>query len=138
MWGNVVMTYADGTRIIIESGEWGEAKFAEMPFLSGPNGKVWDESGHRTDPPDLMQKLREFPDPPRLKGWGDARRTRDDTGGDKPNVEAAHRSCTLVNLAALSIRLGRPLRYDPEREVFENDEVANRMVNPPMRGPWEI
>jgi predicted dehydrogenase len=138
LWGSVVMTYADGTRIIIESGEWGEPRYADMPFLSGPNGKVWDEAGHKTDPPDLMQKLRDFPDPPRLKGWDEARQTRDDTNGDKPNVEAAHRSCCLVNLAAIAIRLGRPLRYDPEREVFEGDEVANRMVNPPMRGPWEI
>ena len=138
MWGNVVMTYADGTRLIIESGEWGEPKFTGMPFLSGPNGKVWDESGHKCDPPDLMQKLKAFPDPPRLKGWGTARQTRDDTNGDKPNVEAAHRSCTLVNLAAISIRLGRTLHYDPKREVFKNDEVANRMLNPPMRGQWHV
>ena len=82
-----------------------------------------------------MQKLRAFPDPPRLKGWADARKTRDDTNGDKPNVEAAHRSCTPVNPAATAICLGRPLCYDPDREVFENDEVANRMINPPMRGP---
>lgn len=138
LWGHVLMTYADGTRVIIESGEWGEPKFAQQPFLQGPKGCAWDDAGQRTDPPDLMRRLQAFPDPPPLKNFVQARASRDDRRGDKPNVEAAHRSCTLVNLAALAIRLGRPLRYDPERQQFVGDEEANRMVNPPMRAPWHL
>jgi len=39
-------------------------------------------------------------------------------------------------LAAL--RLGRSLKFDPEKQEFIDDEGANRLINQPMRGPWTI
>jgi len=137
-WGWVQYTYADGTHIILDSGEWGESKFKGKPFLEGPNGKVFDNRGRRTDPPDLMERLKRFPNVPRLRGWEEAVKTRDDTQGNKPNVEAAHRSCTLVNLALLSIRTGRTIRWDAERERVIGDEEANRLLYPYLRGSWRL
>jgi len=38
----------------------------------------------------------------------------------------------------LAVRLGRPLHFDPARQVFLHDEAANRLIDQPMRTPWRI
>ena len=45
---------------------------------------------------------------------------------------------TLLHLANTAIRTGRKLRYDPAKEQFVGDELANRYVNLPMRAPWHL
>ena len=54
------------------------------------------------------------------------------------NEENGHRSCTLVNLGKIAVRLGRPLHFDPDKQMFINDEQANRFINQPMRAPWHL
>jgi hypothetical protein len=54
------------------------------------------------------------------------------------NEENGHRSCTLVNLGKIAVRLGRPLRFDPEKQLFIGDEGANRFIDEPMRAPWKL
>ena len=53
-------------------------------------------------------------------------------------VETAVRSDTVCHLDDIAIRLGRKLRWDPQREEFINDEQANRMLSRPMRSPWHL
>jgi len=53
-------------------------------------------------------------------------------------VEVAHRSCSVCALGYIAMKLGRKLRWDPDRERFVNDEGANRMVSRPMRQPWQL
>jgi hypothetical protein len=53
-------------------------------------------------------------------------------------VENGHRSCTACLLADIAIRTGRKLRWDAEREVFVNDEEANRWLTRSMRAPWAM
>jgi hypothetical protein len=36
------------------------------------------------------------------------------------------------------MQLQRKLKWDPVNEVFENDQMANRMLERPMRGPWSL
>ena len=38
----------------------------------------------------------------------------------------------------ISIKLGRPLKWNPEKEMFEGDATANQMLGRPMRGPWHL
>ncbi|HLU47970.1 MAG TPA: gfo/Idh/MocA family oxidoreductase, partial [Planctomycetota bacterium] len=52
--------------------------------------------------------------------------------------ENGHRSCTIVNLGKIALQLRRPLRFDPVAQVFIGDDEANRLIDPPMRGPWTI
>jgi hypothetical protein len=54
------------------------------------------------------------------------------------NEQNAHRSCTLVNLAKIAVRLGRPLKFDPEKQRFLGDSEANRLIHQPMRAPWHM
>jgi predicted dehydrogenase len=136
LWGRVTLRYADGDVIVIESGEWGQSEIQDLPILEGPKGKIWSQT--RTDPPGLLESLPRFPDPPPLEVWDQAVRSRQNVRGDHPNAEQAHRSVTLVHLAAIAIRVGRGLRYDPVKEEFPGDEEANHFVNVAMRAPWRL
>lgn len=53
-------------------------------------------------------------------------------------VENGHRSCTVCIQADIAARLGRKLHWDPEAEVFIDDDTANRMIGRPMRAPWRV
>ena len=54
------------------------------------------------------------------------------------NIEVAVRSDAVCHLADISMRLGRRLRWDPDREEFPGDAEANRMLTRAMRGPWTL
>jgi predicted dehydrogenase len=147
VWAWIEYTYADETRIIINSGEWGTSRMPPTPgrgsanlILEGPNGRVYygAPQGTFSDPPGILAQARAYPASEHRNNWHDAVRSRDDSHGGKPNVEAAHHSCTLVNLGALAVRLGRTIRWDPEDERVIGDREANRFVNAPMRAPWHL
>jgi len=54
------------------------------------------------------------------------------------DVERSHRTATVCHLGNIAYLLKRPLKWDPIKEEFPNDEQANRMVSRPMRGPWTL
>jgi hypothetical protein len=54
------------------------------------------------------------------------------------DVETQHRSVTACHLANIALKLGRKLRWDPEREEFVEDAEANRHLSRPQRGGFEI
>jgi predicted dehydrogenase len=53
-------------------------------------------------------------------------------------IEEAHISTTLVHLANASYRLGRMLRFDPEKEQVINDDDANRLLRGTYREPFVV
>jgi len=129
-WRRVSLKYADGCEIILD----GEGKEKSGVFLEGPNGKIF--RGFRSDIPDFHRKLAQFPEPePQVTDWADAVRNRKKFALNEAN---GHRSCTIVNLAKIAVRLQRPLRFDPEKQLFIDDEQANRLVHQPMRAPWHL
>ena len=121
-WAWVELKYADGLRLVLETGKWG-TKY-ERP--AGEKPKLSDED---------EKKLDEMPDPPKLVRFADALRTRQQAGG---NAEASHRATTLLHLANTVLRVGRKIRWDPVAEQVVGDEEANRFVNIPMRAPWRL
>ena len=51
--------------------------------------------------------------------------------------EDIHRLSTTMHLGNISMRLGRKVLWDPERQVFpDGDEEASGMLSCPMREPW--
>jgi hypothetical protein len=85
--------------------------------------------------PEDRKKLEAMPDPAPLLSFGQAVRARKPAGG---NAEAAYRTITAIHLANIALRVGRPIRFDPDKDQIIGDEQANRLVNPPMRAPWHI
>ena len=54
------------------------------------------------------------------------------------NERNGFRSCTLVNLGIISMRLGRGFNFDPVRLESPGDLAANRFICQQMRSPWQI
>ena len=52
------------------------------------------------------------------------------------DAEIGHRSASLCHLGVIAMRLGRTLKWDPEREQFVGDAEANQWVAREMRKPW--
>jgi hypothetical protein len=57
---------------------------------------------------------------------------------EKPiaSVEIGHRSASVCHLGAIAARLDRKLFWDPEKEEFKDDEIANGMRSREMHAPW--
>jgi predicted dehydrogenase len=53
------------------------------------------------------------------------------------DLESAHRVATACHLANISLRLGRKVRWDPEREEVVGDAEAGRWLVRPYRAPWD-
>ena len=129
-WHQVHMKYADETELILESVNHNK----DAPFIEGPKGKLY--LGFKSDIPNLKEKVAALPDPePQMTNFQLAIRTRQRFGLNEQN---GHRSCSLINLGKIALRLGRPLRYEPDKQRFINDEEANRFINQPMRAPWHL
>ncbi len=129
-WNRIELTYDDGCRIILD----GENRDTQAAYLEGPNGKLFP--GFRSTIPDLEKKLAAFPDPePQITDFSESVRTRRKFA---LNEENGFRSCTMVNMAIIAVRLGRTLHFDPVKLEFTGDEAANMLMNQPMRAPWTI
>lgn len=129
-WKRVELTYADGCKIILD----GENRDTNAAYIEGPKGKVF--RGFRSDIPDLDKKLATLPNPePQITSFSEAVRTRQKFA---LNEENGFRSCTLVNMAIIAVRLGRSLEFDPVKCEFVGDQAANMLVHQPMRAPWNI
>lgn len=129
-WRRITMKYADGCMIVLD----GEARDKNAAFIEGPDGKLFP--GMVSEIRGLKEKLATLPDPdPQVKDFFESVRKRKKFALNEDN---GHRSCTLVNLGKVAVRLGRPLRFDPENQVFIGDEEANRLIDQPMRAPWKL
>jgi predicted dehydrogenase len=54
------------------------------------------------------------------------------------DVESQHRSVSTCHLGNISMRLGRPLRWDAEAEQVIDDDEANTWLSRPRRAGYEI
>ncbi len=111
-------------------------------LFTGTKGEVETNRGHlRTVPENLKNKQL---DPNEIHlyecrnhytDWLDAIRKR-----SKPicDIETGCRSVSVCHLGNIAYRLGRPLKWNPKREVFVGDAGANRLLSRPMRSPWHL
>jgi predicted dehydrogenase len=129
-WRRITYTYADGCQIVLD----GENKDQNAAYIEGPKGKIY--KGFRSDIPELDQIIASMPDPePRITTFSESVRTRKKFALNEVN---GHRSCTIVNMGVIALRLGRNLEFDPVRQEFMNDDEANKLIDQPMRGEWKI
>lgn len=127
-WRRIEFTYADGCKIVLD----GENKDKDAAYIEGPNGKIF--KGFKSDIKDIKKLAETLPDPePQITTFSDSVRTRQKFALNEMN---GHRSCTMVNMGVIAIRLGRSLNFDPEKQEFIDDDAANRLLDQPMRGPW--
>ncbi len=51
-------------------------------------------------------------------------------------VEKGHRACSVCLITHIAMKLGRKLIWNPEKEVFVNDNEANSMLSRSQRAPY--
>ncbi|BDS07051.1 oxidoreductase [Oceaniferula spumae] len=128
-WRRIELTYADGTKIILDA-----SNKPKDPIISGPKGSIY--RGFKSDVPDLDKKLKELAGPPpMITDFHQSVRER------KPfalNQRNGFRSCTIINIAKVALRMNKPLRFDSKKLEFIDDAEANKYINQPMRGPWTL
>ena len=54
------------------------------------------------------------------------------------DVEIGCRSATVCHLGNIAFWLGRPIRWDPEKEEIIGDDIAARWLDRPKRAPWRL
>jgi myo-inositol 2-dehydrogenase / D-chiro-inositol 1-dehydrogenase len=51
-------------------------------------------------------------------------------------AEIGHRTCSLCLISHIAMKLNRKLNWDPAKELFINDEEANKMLSRTQRAPY--
>ncbi len=96
------------------------------PWIEAARGGVASDARYGTGGEDTMAMNE--------RDWLDSMRSR-----KRPlcEVEDGHRVATVCNLANLSLRLGRQIRWDPVKEQVIGDREAAAMCARPYRAPWD-
>ena len=126
----ITFTYADGCQIILD----GDDSMKGVPFLEGPKGKVWPKM--KSDIPNLDAIIAELPEPaPQQTDFLESVKLRRRVALNEDN---GFRSCTIVNLGIVAMRLGRGFTFDPVKLTAGNDPAADRCIYQQMRAPWQM
>jgi len=126
----ITFTYADGCQIILD----GDDSMKGVPFLEGPKGKVWPKM--KSDIPNLDAIIAELPEPaPQQTDFLESVKLRRRFALNEDN---GFRSCTIVNLGIVAMRLGRGFTFDPVKLTAVNDPAADRFIYQQMRAPWQM
>lgn len=130
--------YADGTKVIRD----GDAGGYMIRFIGEEGEVLVGRDGRFAATPASLKNHVFRSDDRRLEvsedhrlNWLDAVRT-----GSQPicHVGIGHRTGTLCCLSGIAERIGRPLRWDPERERVVDDPVASRMLDRPRRADYVL
>lgn len=129
----VEMTIRDDTdNGILFEGELGRI-FVSRKSLKG---KPVEELAEKPLPEDAITRLYKGKQPgDHMRNFFECIKTREQPISD---VVTHHRAMTTCHLANIAIRLGRPLKWDPEREQIVGDEDANRWLAREARKGYEI
>ncbi|MEA4935252.1 MAG: Gfo/Idh/MocA family oxidoreductase [Paludibacter sp.] len=131
VWNSITFTYDDGCQIVLWGEDFGNP---DTPYISGPKGNVY--KNFVCDVPDWQRKLAAFPEPAnQMTDFLECIQNRQKFALNELN---GHRSCTIVNMGVIALRLNRTLHFDPVKQSFVNDDEANRLLDQPMRAPWSI
>ncbi len=128
--------YADGVTLSLESGDPSGVRFEGSEgwlFVRREGIEVSNPAWLSYQPGTGSVQL--YRSTNHMKNFLECMRTRKDPAAP---VEVGHRSNSLCIITHLAMKLGRKLRWDPEREQFVGDDEANRLLDYPHRPPWNI
>jgi predicted dehydrogenase len=129
--------YADGTRVLRNH----PTRNGQMIQFLGTQGEVLVSRGDRleTRPPELKGRplspgdVHLYESSHHEDNWVQCVKTR-----RQPicPAEIGHRTATICHLCGIAERLGRPLKWDPQREEILGDVEASRWLDRPRRTPY--
>lgn len=142
---DVKYKYADGTELVCHTDAQtydDGTKFGNGVKFTGDKGWIFVSRGEiQASNPDLVKipvgsmPIKLYESKNHHENWLDCIQSRQRCICD---VAIGHRSVSICHMGNISMRLGRPLQWDPVKEMFVGDEAANGMVSRPMRAPWHL
>jgi predicted dehydrogenase len=137
---DIEFTYADGVRLLCTTGRpdgpethvrfegtEGWIFVSRDRFFSNPTSVVQSKIG-----PNEIHLYRSIN---HQQNFLDSVRLRTRPAAD---AEIGHRSATACHIGNIAVRIERKLRWDPAKELFINDDEANKMLSRSMRSPWQL
>ncbi len=121
---NVSNSYPMGTRFIGDEGT-----------LHVSRGDIKADPAHLLDIPRKDFATQLYRSMNHARNFIDCVRSREQTVAP---IGPAHRAITIAHLGNIAMQLQRPVRWDPYREVFEDDPIATRLLKRAMRTPWTL
>ncbi|HEV3122506.1 MAG TPA: Gfo/Idh/MocA family oxidoreductase [Isosphaeraceae bacterium] len=133
----ITYTYANGVKLICrDDGENGVKFEGEQGWIFVSRGKIEASDKKLIDEPLPADAVRLYDSNDHMRNFFDCVRDR------KPTicpVEVGFRSVTVCHIGNISMRLGgKHLKWDPAKERFEGDTLANQMLSRQMRAPWKL
>jgi len=126
--------YKNGVRLIMETGSPAGVRFEGSKgwvFVQRGAIKASDENLLRQKTGDDEVKL--YHSANHMKNFLECMRTRKEPAAP---VEVGHRSNTVCVMTHIAMKLGRMLKWDPQKERFIGDDEANEWLDYPHREPW--
>ena len=146
--------YANGVKMLLMDLVTARKRFWQFQFgesvpgvsvgliLFGTEGWIWvSRVGMQTHPASLMRTvlgpndIRVLRSDEHKRNFLDAIRTGEPTVS---TVESGVNDEIICQMGEIAVRMGRKLDWDPVKEVFKNDETANRKLSRVMRSPWRL
>lgn len=139
--GEVAAEYANGVKLIFHQGL--PSGSCLMARFEGTEGWIIvdDNLGLEADPPSLLGPYRAGERGTYEKATNHIRDFLDCIKTRRQpvcNAEVAHRATTACHAANICLCLGRPLTWNPAKEEFVGDDMANRMRSRALREPWRF
>ena len=111
--------------------------------FEGSDGWIWVDRGGRlqSEPENLKTSVigendvQLYNSDNHFRNFIECTRSRKETVAP---ISAAHHAINLAHLGNISMLLERALDWNPKKEEFEGDPIANRMLDRAMRGPWRL
>jgi len=132
--------YANGVEMIVASDRLVPKGMGAVWY--GDKGWIHVDRGRQaTNPPELWNEkigpgeMRLYESRDHQQNFLDCVKTRKKT---ITPIEVAYRSISVGHLGEIAMLLGRKIHWDPDKQVFVNDDAANRMLSRPMRAPWHL
>src|SRR6266545_2050912 len=96
--------------------------------VAEPDGQFWTEPAKDTSGDWKSQYVQH------VRNFLDCVKSRKEPNSD---LESGHQVAAVCHLANISLRTGRKIRWDPEKEEIVGDAEAAKMLVRPYRKPWD-
>ena len=130
----VKFKYANGVRMTVTNRVPNGLKFeGKEGWIFVTRGDIKASQRELLEEPLPAGAIRLYKSNNHMGNFFDSIRSRKDPICD---IEIGHRSITVAHLGVLAVRLGRPLKWDPDKEQFVGDADANKWLSREQRKPY--
>lgn len=148
---DIEYTYANGVKVNLMNRAaamqrykqyWGGTGSLNGVVILGSEGSIWvSREGIKTQPESLIRSVIGPNDQRVIHSNDHERNFLEAIRTGRPTIspiEAAAHDEMICQMGDIAVRLNRKLRWDPVKEEFAGDALANRKLSRPRRSPWSV